>query len=430
MMLLKGFSKETRLILMTFLTTSYFLVEIIYGYISNSMALVADSFHMLSDVIALIVAFVAVHVSPKDWSKNTFGYARAEVLGALINAVFLLALCFTIFVESIKRFVIVEPISKPKNVLIVGGIGLLVNVLGLLLFHDAHGHSHGSHGHGHSHGKSDEKKQAQGGSQMNMKGVFLHICADALGSVIVMISASVIWLVDWEYEDYIDPALSLALVCLIIASTWPLLKDSALILLQTVPEHLEVRNIEEKIVAEFPEVAEVHEFHVWNLVGSRIVASLHVTLKRQSDNNMEISRKIKEFFHRQGIHSTTIQLEYGRSLLFNGIGGTTGDSEKDSYGSKEKFISILPLSYSSPNKISSCTLQCPVDEGYGGTPTELINFQDCSAATCCGPRSNSLTANPGINFLDSKKKLEITVISPRYLNLSSMYLAQIRTWKT
>ncbi|CAB4054492.1 SLC30A1 [Lepeophtheirus salmonis] len=351
----------------------------------NSMALVADSFHMLSDVIALIVAFVAVHVSPKDWSKNTFGYARAEVLGALINAVFLLALCFTIFVESIKRFVIVEPISKPKNVLIVGGIGLLVNVLGLLLFHDAHGHSHGSHGHGHSHGKSDEKKQAQGGSQMNMKGVFLHICADALGSVIVMISASVIWLVDWEYEDYIDPALSLA---------------------------LKYATLRKKIVAEFPEVAEVHEFHVWNLVGSRIVASLHVTLKRQSDNNMEISRKIKEFFHRQGIHSTTIQLEYGRSLLFNGIGGTTGDSEKDAYGSKEKFISILPLSYSSPNKISSCTLQCPVDEGYGGNPTELINFQDCSAATCCGPRSNSLTANPGINFLDSKKKLEITVISP------------------
>ena len=88
------------------MTGSYMLVELVVGYMTNSMALVADSFHMLSDVIALIVAFLSVRMSPKEWSKNTYGWARAEVVGALINAVFLFALCFTISVDAIQRFLV------------------------------------------------------------------------------------------------------------------------------------------------------------------------------------------------------------------------------------------------------------------------------------------------------------------------------------
>jgi zinc transporter 1 len=98
------------------------------------MALVADSFHMLSDVVALVIAYVSVRMSPKKWSKNTFGWARAEVLGALINAVFLCALCFSILVESLKRFYDPEEIHQPYLILIVGIIGFVVNIIGLLLF--------------------------------------------------------------------------------------------------------------------------------------------------------------------------------------------------------------------------------------------------------------------------------------------------------
>lgn len=116
------------------LTTSFFLIEIIVGYITNSMALVADSFHMLSDVIALVIAYVSVRMSPKKWSKNTFGWARAEVLGALVNAVFLCALCFSILVESIKRFYNPELIHDAPLIMVVGLSGLLVNVIGLFLF--------------------------------------------------------------------------------------------------------------------------------------------------------------------------------------------------------------------------------------------------------------------------------------------------------
>ncbi|KMQ93296.1 zinc transporter 1, partial [Lasius niger] len=254
--------KKCRLLTMLWLTALFFLVEIVVGYVTNSMALIADSFHMLSDVAALVVAFLSVKMSPKKWSKNTFGWARAEVLGALVNAVFLVALCFSITVEACKRFIEVEEIHEAKLLVGVGALGLLVNVIGLCLFHEhgsAHGHSHGisrSHNRlstlvGTDDNENDEAyrpstpqvKRAHGhahdASQMNMRGVFLHVLSDALGSVIVIVSALIVWLTKWKYRFYIDPALSLLLVILILRSVWPLLQESALILLQTVPTHIQ-----------------------------------------------------------------------------------------------------------------------------------------------------------------------------------------------
>lgn len=123
-----------------------------------------------------------------------------------------------------------------------------------------------AHVHGHSHSAS----------QMNMRGVFLHVLFDAIGSIIVIISALVYWLTDWEYKKYIDPALSLFLVLLILYSVWPLLRDSALILLQTVPTHIQVDAIQRRLLAKVDGVLAVHEFHVWQLAGDRIIASAHI----------------------------------------------------------------------------------------------------------------------------------------------------------
>jgi zinc transporter 1 len=148
-------TKTCSLLSMLVLTSSFFLVEITVGYITRSVALIADSFHMLSDVISLIVGFFALRYSKKtgQTDRNTFGWQRAEVLGALINAVFLVALCFTIFIEALKRLVEVEEIHNPWLVLIVGVAGLFINVVGLFMFHGhGHGHSHGGGAHGHSHG--------------------------------------------------------------------------------------------------------------------------------------------------------------------------------------------------------------------------------------------------------------------------------------
>ena len=149
-------SHRASFISMIALTLTFFFVEIIVGYATNSMALVADSFHMLSDVVSLFVGYIALRYSKAGTTNGryTFGWARAEVLGALVNAVFLVALCFSIFVEALKRIIIPEAIEQPKLVLLTGAIGLFVNLIGLFLFHQTgHGHSHGVGGsHGHSHG--------------------------------------------------------------------------------------------------------------------------------------------------------------------------------------------------------------------------------------------------------------------------------------
>lgn len=150
---------RARLLCMLCLTLGFFIVEVVVSRITASLAMLSDSFHMLSDVIALLVALIAVSFAEtaRATDKNTYGWIRAEVMGALVNAVFLTALCFTILLEAVERYTVPHEIENPSVVIWVGVAGLLVNVLGLFLFHGhagfgGHGHSHGGHSHaGHSH---------------------------------------------------------------------------------------------------------------------------------------------------------------------------------------------------------------------------------------------------------------------------------------
>jgi len=380
--------KKCRLVSMFSLTTAFFLVEIIVGYLTNSMALVADSFHMLSDIAALVIAFISVRMAPKSWSKNTFGWARAEVLGALVNAVFLVALCFSITVESLKRFYEPEPIHDPKLILWVGTMGLVVNLVGLCLFHEhgsSHGHSHGISRSTHSHltdlaDKDPEKEglpeitysgaeksaghhgHSHDAANMNMRGVFLHVMADALGSVIVIISALIMWFLPSQEEKdngdlidipenqwtkYVDPGLSLMLVLLILKSVWPLLIESALILLQTVPTHIQVDSLQQKLMEKVDGILAVHEFHIWQLAGDRIIASAHVRCLNLAQY-MTVAERVKEFFHNEGIHSTTIQPEFVETAEPTGSISSTED----------------------------CMLSCPKPR---------TTDQGCDASKCCPP---------------------------------------------
>lgn len=145
-------TKTVRLLCMLMLTFSFFIVEIVVGNMTNSLALVADAFHMLSDIISLLIGLVAVRIAKRSSSINTYGWVRAEVVGANTNTVFLLALCLTIVFDTIKRMIQPEPIVNVNLLLIVGCIGLGINLIGLLLFQGFHGHSHGGKGHEHSHG--------------------------------------------------------------------------------------------------------------------------------------------------------------------------------------------------------------------------------------------------------------------------------------
>lgn len=420
----KRFCGKTGSVLsMLFMTSSFFLVEIIVGYATNSMALVADSFHMLSDVLSLLIGFFALRYSKRSQrtERNTFGWQRAEVLGALVNAVFLIALCFSILVESLKRLVETEEIHNPILVLIVGVAGLLINVVGLILFHKhGHGHSHGGGGHGHSHGaqngtnvkdllvsnngettgmvrKSSHSSEdgneliseisngvvpeavflsegngkvhtvvsksnttqmkVKSSSQLNMRGVYLHVLGDALGSVIVIISALIIKYASGKWTVYVDPGMSIIMVLLILKTSIPLMRESSLILLQTVPTHIKIKEVQDRLLDNVEGVLSVHEFHVWQLAGNKIIASAHITC-RSPDEYMNIANKIKRFFHNEGIHSTTIQPEF------------VVENETD----------------------SQCALECGKDE-------------NCAAQKCCPGENETEMRKRGACLTDGKGEL-------------------------
>lgn len=148
------------------LTFVFFVVEVVISRVTGSLAMLSDSFHMLSDVIALVVGLIAVRFAQKTRStdKNTFGWIRAGVMGALVNAIFLTALCFTIVLEAIERFTEPQAIEQPLVVIGVGAGGLLINLIGLCMFRDSagHGHSHGGGGGGHGHAHGGKKTRGRG----------------------------------------------------------------------------------------------------------------------------------------------------------------------------------------------------------------------------------------------------------------------------
>ena len=162
---------------------------------------------------------------------------------------------------------------------------------------------------------NDEKEnQPKKKASMNMHGVFLHVLADALGSVVVIISALVIKFVPHDQNDrrhwtvYIDPLLSVIIVIIITISTIRLFRDTSSILLQTIPKHLEIHPIKTQLLETIPEISSIHELHIWRLTDEKIIASAHLHRKTLS-NYMLVADKVKQFFHSIGIHSITMQYE-------------------------------------------------------------------------------------------------------------------------
>ena len=336
-------TKTQSIVLMLCLTFLFFFVELLVGHITKSNALLADAFHMLSDIVSLVIGLIAIRMSKKTSPRNTYGWVRAEVLGSLINSVFLLALCFSIIIEAINRFVEPEKLVKIDLMLIVGGIGLLINLIGVFIF--------GLHSHSHelihvskneilensdelkihvtkSEDQQEESKKVKtkrSTKNMNMQGVLLHVLSDALGSLAVILSGLLVKFVPPKddttvaWKLYIDPILSLTISILIIISTIPLLKDASLILLQTVPNQVNIEELK-SIVRKVSGVIDVHNFHVWSLNSEKLIATAHLCVEKQLQNNFDdhlVIEEVKSVLHKLNIHSTTLQLEYNDSSNTN-----------------------------------------------------------------------------------------------------------------
>lgn len=266
------------------LTFIIFIAEALTGYLTNCLALLSDSFHTLSDVISLSIGLFAIRTTHKTagkYSYKTFGYSRAEVLGGIIQAVFLYALCFNIYITAIKRFFSPEDLTDVPLILMVGFIGLVINLIGLFLFAETgeHGHSHDfspkskdiesqkdkettefldpneslfSIAHYTSKNPEEIEKNNRQEGNLNTRGIFLHILGDTLGSVAVMISAGLLWYYDNNTEDnkwlkYVDPSLTFLIATIIAISTYPLLMSSMKILMEHAPEDINLEEFQTKI---------------------------------------------------------------------------------------------------------------------------------------------------------------------------------------
>ncbi|KAG1137040.1 hypothetical protein G6F37_008376 [Rhizopus arrhizus] len=256
---------------------------------------------MLNDLLSLCVALWAIKLSSitRYNPKYSYGWQRAEILGALVNGVFLLALCFTILMDAIERFVSPKAIKDPMMVLITGGVGLVANLIGLLLFHE-HGHGHGDHTEKGQHGHE--------GGHLNMRGIFLHVLGDALGNMGVIASALFIWLTPFSWRFYFDPLVSVLITIIIFFSALPLVKQTASILLQGVPRTVPLSDVYQSLL-KVEGVKSVHELHVWQLSDIKLIASLHVLLESR-EGYMKSAADIRKSLHGFGIHSATIQPEF------------------------------------------------------------------------------------------------------------------------
>ncbi|XP_074435407.1 calcium/manganese antiporter SLC30A10 [Larus michahellis] len=341
--------KTCRLIFMLVLTVGFFVAELVSGYLGNSIALVSDSFNMLSDLISLCVGLSTGRIARRSrrGPRATYGYSRAEAVGALSNAVFLTALCFTIFVEAILRLARPEPIDDAQLVLIVGTLGLAVNLVGLLVFQDwgaccrhhrrrrqspapspaatalpavpssaptgQEDEAGDSPNDQKSPEEGPEKKKEKKSEALNIRGVLLHVMGDALGSVVVVVAATIFQILPLEnapcnWQCYIDPSLTIIMVFIILSSAFPLIKETSTILLQMVPKGVNMQLLTDRL-ARVPGVSSLHEVHVWELAGGKNIATLHIKCQTPADYQ-DAAYQIRKVFHETGIHSVTIQPEY------------------------------------------------------------------------------------------------------------------------
>ncbi|NWS93695.1 ZNT10 protein, partial [Mionectes macconnelli] len=314
--------RSMRLIAMCVLSTAIFAVEISVAYVGNSLSLASDAFAVLSHLISMIIGLFGVRFSRIRWHKaSTYGFSRADVLGAFGNSVFATALMFSIFVEAIKRFINPQKTEKVLIVLIIGISGLVFNVLNYVIFMDCcycraprgDAETGDSPNDQKSPEEGSEKKKEKKSEALNIRGVLLHVMGDALGSVVVVVTATIFYVrplgdAPCNWQCYIDPSLTIIMVFIILSSAFPLIKETSTILLQMVPKGVNIQVLTDRL-AHVPGVSSLHEVHVWELASGKNIATLHVKCQTPADYQ-NAAYKIREIFHEAGVHSVTIQPEY------------------------------------------------------------------------------------------------------------------------
>ena len=280
-MITAGAKNKNRLKIVLLLTGTYLVAEVVGGIITKSLALLADAGHMLTDVGGLILALLAIRLAEKPANpQNSYGYYRAEILAALTNAVVLIGVSLYILYEAYQRF-LSPPEIQSTPMLIVAGVGLVVNLIGMFILKKGSGES------------------------LNMKGAYFEVLSDMLTSIGVIVAAIIMLTTGWYYAD---PLISAGIGLFILPRTWILLKDAVRVLLEGTPYDVDIVKLRDTI-KNIRGIKDVHDLHVWSLTSGVNAMSAHVVIEgvnSESEMLTTINKTVKSEFM---ISHTTIQLE-------------------------------------------------------------------------------------------------------------------------
>ena len=276
-----GSQNRKRLAIVLVLVTLYMVAEVIGGLLTNSLALLADAGHMLSDAAALALSLFAIWIAQRPATPGkTYGYYRTEILAALVNGATLVAISVYIFYEAWQRF------GEPPHVqgglmMIIAVGGLAINLVGLWILNAGRGES------------------------LNVQGAWLHVLTDALGSVGAIVAGGLIWGFGWQWAD---PLASVIIGVLVLYSSWALLRETVGVLMEGAPGHIDVDEVRNTI-RKVPGVHEVHDLHVWTITSGMVALSAHVVIELAAFTPTKAAEIRKPLHDRFGIDHATIQLD-------------------------------------------------------------------------------------------------------------------------
>lgn len=263
------------------LTTAFLIAEVIGGLITNSLALLSDAAHMGTDVIALAISLFAVRLSrrPPD-AKRTYGYARMEAIGAMINGGLLFLVAGYILWEAVGRFRDPPEVAS-SGMLVIAAIGLVINLISMRLL------------------------KVGSGTSLNVKGAYLEVWSDMLGSVGVIVGALVIKFTGWTVAD---PIIAVLIGLWVLPRTWTLLREAGQVLMQGVPHGLELDEVRTMMLSH-PNVIAVHDLHAWALGSKEPVLTAHIVLRDGGDGEQVRRSLAAALEERFSIHHATLQVE-------------------------------------------------------------------------------------------------------------------------
>jgi len=279
-------SDRSRLLTVLAVTALYCAAEFIGGYYSNSLALISDAVHLLTDIAALCLALITLRISTRPASDvKTYGYLRAEILGALANGLFLWLLVIFIWFEAVQRLRNPHPVAG-LTVIAIATVGLGVNTFSAWMTHSA--------------GTAEAGRPG-----MAVRAVFVHVVSDLIGTFGVMLAGALVFFFGWHQADAL---VSLLIGALVLYSSWGLVREGVDILMESVPAHIDLEELRRDLLA-VRDTEEVHDLHVWCLASRQFALSAHAVVTREADQDRVLSEMSAMLERKFNIQHMTVQLE-------------------------------------------------------------------------------------------------------------------------